>query len=103
MTYYERKFPDSVLANALTCSKWFPEEYKQPTSLSSVLRFEYFDTVNPLYQIKYVGNLYLHLLQFNPLRTRDCEADIKDTVLKAVVRYNLKIYKNIMLIKDWQN
>lgn len=65
---------------------------------------EYFDLVNPIYQLKYVGGLYEQICEANP-QIADQIAPMELTqqsVLKAVVKYNLRVFKNIMVLRGWQ-
>ena len=102
LNYYRLNLKNSKLLECLLTSKWYPEEYKQPASISSVLRFEYFDTINQIYQVKYVGNLYLNMIKNQPNELLESkESEIKENILKAIVRFNLRVYQNIMVMKGW--
>jgi hypothetical protein len=68
--YYSINAASSKLFQLLTKSGWFPQEAKPTVPLSSVLRFELTDVVNPIYQLKYIGNMYLNLqdLKLEPIQ-----------------------------------
>jgi hypothetical protein len=99
--YYSVNMAGSKLLSSMTSSGWFPQEAKQSVSLSSVLRFELFDAVNPIYQLKFMGNMYLNLRALNIEAIEQNKHLIKENVLKAAVRYDLRVFLNIMVLEDW--
>lgn len=51
-----------------------------------------------MYQIKYLGNIYLNLLLSN-IRPRD--PLMKDYILKGYVKDRLRVLKNILVLEGW--
>ena len=56
--YHENSNKSPNLLKCLSSNEWHPEKLVQEAKLSSVIRLEYFDLQNPIYQLKYVGCLY---------------------------------------------
>lgn len=64
--YYTSNLQNSKLLKVLTSSLIHPEVYKPASSLNAAFRFEFFEKVNPIYQLKFAGNMYLHLIKGSP-------------------------------------
>lgn len=64
------------------------------------MKFTTFSIENHLYQLKFLGNLYFNA-KIAPT-TAQMEA-FKYRILAGVVRYGLRVLKNIMYFEGWQN
>lgn len=71
--------------------------------MNSVITLETFNIKNQAYQLKFIGNMFLNLRHLNHIELAKYEGDIKIFVLKTVIKYGLRVYKNIMITENWSS
>lgn len=80
----------------------FVQKLPPPNTKCFTLKEAFFnelDITSHIYQIKYIGNLYLNLL-LEGIRVSDLR--IKEYILKGYVKDRLRVFKNILILEGWK-
>ena len=69
--------------------------------MTEAMKFVNFETENHLYALKFLGNVYVLLRTQTRNEGASVSAQLKEMVLRAVVRYKLRVFNNIMVWEGW--
>lgn len=67
------------------------------------MKFVSFELENQIYQLRFIGNLFILLkCKYHP-QLASPSAKIKEFVLSTVVKHKLRVFTNIMIWLKWTN
>lgn len=65
------------------------------------MKFTSFSLENHLYQLKFIGNIYFNARPSSQPLSQPLFNAFKYRILAGVVRYGLRVLRNIMMLEGW--
>lgn len=70
-------------------------------TMSKAMKFVQFELENEAYQLKFLGNLYVLLRNYQHPQLITPSKKLKDFILGVVIRHKLRVFNNIMVSEQW--